>query len=88
MELVTEAHPDDPVLDVALTHALLRAVAAGQRPDTLRLFRPGPTVAFGKLDRLLPGIGAAWRRRPRRWATHRSCASRAARRRSTTSAAW
>ena len=60
VELVTEAHPDDPVLDVALTHALLRAVAAGERPDTLRVFRPGPTVAFGKLDRLLPGIGAAW----------------------------
>jgi len=60
VELVTEAHPDDPVLDVALTHALLRAVAAGERPDALRLFRPGPTVAFGKLDRLQPGIGAAW----------------------------
>ncbi|MEP6955107.1 MAG: lipoate--protein ligase family protein [Solirubrobacteraceae bacterium] len=60
LELLTAAHPDDPVLDVALTHGLLRAVAAGERPDTLRIFRPGPTVAFGKLDRLLPGIGAAW----------------------------
>lgn len=60
MELLRAAHPDDPVLDVALTHALLRAVAAGRRPATLRVFRPGPTVAFGKLDRLLPGIGAAW----------------------------
>lgn len=60
MDLVTEAHPDDPVADIELTERLLRAVAAGERAETLRVFRPGPTVAFGKLDRLLPGIDRAW----------------------------
>ena len=34
-------------------------MAAGRRPDALRLFRPGATLAFGRLDVLLPGFGAA-----------------------------
>jgi octanoyl-[GcvH]:protein N-octanoyltransferase len=66
LELITAASPDDPLLDIALTHALLRDVAAGRRPDALRIFRPGPTLAFGRLDALLPGFGdavAAARRR-------------------------
>ncbi len=61
LELIDAAFPGDPVLDVALTHALLRDVAAGRRGATLRIFRPGPTVAFGKLDRLLDGLPAACR---------------------------
>ena len=59
MDLITHATPDDPVLDIALSHALLRDVAAGLRPPSLRLFRPGPTVAFGRLDALRPGFGRA-----------------------------
>jgi octanoyl-[GcvH]:protein N-octanoyltransferase len=54
------------VLDIALTHALLRDVAAARRGDALRIFRPGPTLAFGRLDVLLPGFteaSAAARRR-------------------------
>jgi octanoyl-[GcvH]:protein N-octanoyltransferase len=58
-DLITAASPDDPLLDIALTHALLRDVAAGRRPDALRVFRPGPTLAFGRLDVLLPGFAAA-----------------------------
>jgi octanoyl-[GcvH]:protein N-octanoyltransferase len=45
---------------------LLRDVAAERRPDSLRIFRPGATLAFGRLDVLLPGFGdaaAAARRR-------------------------
>jgi len=42
-----------------LTHALLREVAEGRRPASLRLFRPGPTLAFGRLDALLPGFARA-----------------------------
>ena len=34
-------------------------MAAGRRPDALRLFRPGPTAAFGRLDALRPGFAAA-----------------------------
>jgi octanoyl-[GcvH]:protein N-octanoyltransferase len=59
LDLVTSAVPDDPVLDIAVTHALLRAVAAGRRGPTLRVFRPGPTVAFGRLDALRDGFAAA-----------------------------
>jgi octanoyl-[GcvH]:protein N-octanoyltransferase len=51
--------PDDPVLDIAVTHALLRSVAAGRRAPALRVFLPGPTVAFGRLDALRPGFAAA-----------------------------
>jgi lipoate-protein ligase A len=59
MELLRERHPDDPVLDAAITHALLRQVGAGVRPPTARVFRPGPTMAFGRLDMLSDGYAAA-----------------------------
>ena len=48
-------------LDVATAHALLQRVSAGAAPSTLRLYRPGPTVAFGRLDALRPGFAAAAR---------------------------
>ena len=44
---------------MALSHALLRAVAAGERPPSARIYRPGPTVAFGRLDTLHDGFSAA-----------------------------
>jgi octanoyl-[GcvH]:protein N-octanoyltransferase len=59
LDLITAATPGDPLLDIALTHALLRDVAERRRPDSLRIFRPGPTLAFGRLDVLLAGFGAA-----------------------------
>ncbi len=34
-------------------------MGAGERGDALRLFVPGPTVAFGRLDERLPGFAAA-----------------------------
>jgi len=54
LELITASFPADPVLDIALTHALLLAVAAGRRAPALRIFRPGATAAFGRLDALAP----------------------------------
>lgn len=45
------ARPDDP--DAVL--ALLRGVAAGSLPPTLRIHRVAPTVAFGRSDALRPG---------------------------------
>jgi lipoate-protein ligase A len=45
--------------EMATSHALLRRVAAGELPPTLRLYRPAPTVAFGKLDAVRPGYPAA-----------------------------
>ena len=57
--MITAAWPEDPVLDIALTHALLREVAAGRHPPALRVFRPGATVAFGRLDVLRDGFAEA-----------------------------
>jgi lipoate-protein ligase A len=59
VRLVRQAFPDRPAFDMAVTHALLRRVAAGALPPLVRVFRPGPTVAFGRLDALAPGYAAA-----------------------------
>ncbi len=59
VELLREDHPEEPVLDMALTHALLDEVAAGLRPGAARVFRPGATLAFGRLDALAPRFAAA-----------------------------
>jgi lipoate-protein ligase A len=52
------AHPDDPGRDMALTGELLREVARGG-PAVARVFRPGATLAFGRLDAREPGFPAA-----------------------------
>ena len=57
--LITAGLPHDPALDLAVTHALLRAVAGGERGEALRVYRPGPTAAFGRLDVLRAGFAAA-----------------------------
>jgi octanoyl-[GcvH]:protein N-octanoyltransferase len=59
MRLVRASFPDDPALDVAIGHALLERAAAGAPGPTLRVYRPGPTVAFGRLDTLRPGFSRA-----------------------------
>jgi octanoyl-[GcvH]:protein N-octanoyltransferase len=59
LQLITASTPAEPVLDIALSHALLDDVAAGRRGDVLRIYRPGPTAAFGRLDMLRPGFAAA-----------------------------
>ena len=59
IDLLTAGLPADPVLDVALSHALLKDVTARRRRPALRIFRPGPTAAFGRLDALLPGFSRA-----------------------------
>jgi lipoate-protein ligase A len=57
--LLADAFPERPVLDMALSHALLLRVAEGARPATARIYEPGPTVAFSKLDSHAPGFAAA-----------------------------
>jgi octanoyl-[GcvH]:protein N-octanoyltransferase len=59
VRLLRAAFPDRPVLDMAVSHALLQRVAAGALESTLRLYRPGPTLAFGRLDLLRPGFADA-----------------------------
>ena len=59
MLLVRDGFPDDPALDIAVGHALLERAAAGAIGPTLRVYRPGATVAFGRLDALRPGFDGA-----------------------------
>jgi lipoate-protein ligase A len=47
---------EDPVLDLALATALLEQVAAGARGPVIRVYRPAPTVAFGRRDSFLEGF--------------------------------
>ncbi|HJP67241.1 MAG TPA: lipoate--protein ligase family protein [Actinomycetota bacterium] len=56
---MTEGRPSPPTMDTAISRAQLDRVAAGAEPETLRLHRPGPIVAFGPKDRLAPGYGPA-----------------------------
>jgi octanoyl-[GcvH]:protein N-octanoyltransferase len=59
VRLIHESFPDPPALDTAISHAILRGVSKGSQPQTLRLHRPGPVLAFGPLDRLSPGYAKA-----------------------------
>jgi octanoyl-[GcvH]:protein N-octanoyltransferase len=57
--LLRDGHPDDPVLDLAVTEALLRRVGAGELGPVARAYRPGATLAFGRMDARLPGFADA-----------------------------
>lgn len=59
LRVLREGFPSPPERDTAVSHALLRRVAAGAEPETLRLHRPGAVVAFGPKDRLAPGFAEA-----------------------------
>jgi len=57
--LLTRSLREDPALDMALSTAALRAVAAGEHPPVVRVYRPGPTVAFARRDRFEAGFERA-----------------------------
>lgn len=59
MIAVVERSPRAPALEVAVAHALVEQVNDGLYDAVLRVYRPAPTVAFGRLDRLRPGFAAA-----------------------------
>src|SRR4051812_14958530 len=59
MQLVRSGAAGSAALELAVSHALLTRVAAGELPSTLRVYHPAPAVAFGKLDTLRPGYPAA-----------------------------
>ena len=56
--LLTARVAGDPVLDAALSSALLQGVVAGA-PPVARLSAPEPMVSFGRLDRLAGGFPVA-----------------------------
>lgn len=59
LRLVRDGFPDRPAYDTAVSRALMLRVAAGQEPETFRLHRPGPTLAFGRQDVSKPGYPMA-----------------------------
>ena len=50
IRLTQEAFPNPAALDTAVSRALLRQVARGDEPETLRLYTPADVVAFGPQD--------------------------------------
>jgi octanoyl-[GcvH]:protein N-octanoyltransferase len=59
LRLLRDSFEDDPALDAAVSRALMQRVAAGEQPETLRIARPGATVAFAKRDAVAPGYEGA-----------------------------
>ena len=57
--LVDGVVPGDPVLDTAVSHALLRRVSADARGEALRLYAPEDAVLFSLLDARRPGFAKA-----------------------------
>jgi lipoate-protein ligase A len=53
------ASVEAPALDTALSRALLERASAGAEPETLRLYRAQPEVAFGPADTAAPGYPRA-----------------------------
>jgi octanoyl-[GcvH]:protein N-octanoyltransferase len=59
LRLLQDSFPDDPALDAAVSRALMLRVAARELPETLRIARPGTTVAFAKRDAVARGYDEA-----------------------------
>src|SRR3954452_24569133 len=59
MQLVRSGPAGSAALELAVSHALLTRVAAGELPSTLRIYRPAPAVAFGRLDTRRRGSASA-----------------------------
>jgi octanoyl-[GcvH]:protein N-octanoyltransferase len=57
--LVRESAVRPPAREVAISHALLERANEGALEPVLRIYRPAPTLAFGRLDVLRPGFQAA-----------------------------
>jgi octanoyl-[GcvH]:protein N-octanoyltransferase len=57
--VIRESSPRRPALEVAVSHALVERVSDGALGPVVRLYRPAPTLAFGRLDALRPGFAAA-----------------------------
>ena len=59
--MIQASFPANPALDTAVSRALMLRVAAGELPETFRIARPGPFVAFGKRDVVGKGYAEAVR---------------------------
>jgi octanoyl-[GcvH]:protein N-octanoyltransferase len=61
LHLLRGTVPGGAVAQLALSQSLLDRVASGGEPLAARLYVPGPTVAFGRVDAFRPGFEAAVR---------------------------
>jgi lipoate-protein ligase A len=59
LRLIRHSFPDQPELSTEISRTILRRVAAGELPPTVRIHRPGNEVAFGRQDLASPGYDAA-----------------------------
>jgi octanoyl-[GcvH]:protein N-octanoyltransferase len=59
LRLIRHSLPDQPELSTEISRTILRRVAAGELPPTVRIHRPGREVAFGRQDIASPGYEAA-----------------------------
>lgn len=59
MIAIVEREARPAALEVAVAHALVERVNEGLVGSLVRFYRPAPTVAFGRLDRLRPGFSDA-----------------------------
>ena len=59
LRLIRHSFPDQPELSTEISRTILRRVAAGELPPTIRIHRPGNEVAFGRQDVASPGYEAA-----------------------------
>jgi lipoate-protein ligase A len=61
LEIIDTAFPGRAAFDVAVSRAVLREVADGSRPETLRLYCPDDVVAFSTTDLRRAGFARAVR---------------------------
>jgi octanoyl-[GcvH]:protein N-octanoyltransferase len=59
LDVIRRSFPGEPELGTAVSEAIMRRVAAGELPPTVRVHRPGREVAFGRQDVNAPGYQAA-----------------------------
>jgi lipoate-protein ligase A len=59
LRLHTDRFPGQPILDTAISHAMLRRVASGDVGESLRLYRPSAALLFSSLDAKRPGFARA-----------------------------
>jgi octanoyl-[GcvH]:protein N-octanoyltransferase len=61
LRVLHDSFEGDPALDAGVSRALMLRVAAGELPETLRIARPGTTIAFAKRDAVSDGYDEAVR---------------------------
>src|SRR5687768_5614837 len=59
IELIDRSFAGQAALGTGVSMAVLRRVARGDLPSTVRLHRTGRILAFGRIDRLAPGYAKA-----------------------------